>query len=216
MIDRAQIMNEMWLRLNKSPVNPGFYTVDKVRSVIQEATDFVSAEMMLADEGFAHKLGYLSPVAGQVSLAIPFDYAMILEVRYLVGNVYWPMSYNQQWGDVKWASGSGAVQMYPASYKLLDNTFYFNPPIGVGGLNYIEVEYAAYPRRFQLDSDVLPAQFDRAMYWFIVYKSCNLLAGQFQQTIDDWQQNENLWGQKMIMMINLRTRQSIPIRDFEG
>lgn len=216
MIDRAQIMNDIWQRLNKSPVNPGFYTPDKVRSVIQECVDFVSAEMMLADEGFAHKLGHLSPAANTVSIAIPFDYAMILEVRYLIGNIYRPMSYDQQWGDIKWASGSGAVQQYPARYKLIDNMFYFNPPIGVGGLKYLEIEYAAYPRRLQLDSDALPAQFDRAMYWFIVYKSCNVLAGLFQQTVDDWQTNENLWGQKMIMMINLRTRQSIPIKEFEG
>lgn len=216
MITRAAIKYDVWTRLNKSPANPGFYTSEKVNSTIQEAIDFLSAESMLADEGYTHKIETLDTVSGMVSLAIPFDMAMILEVRYLISNVFYPMSYDQQYGQLQWSSGSGVVQQYPGSYKLVDNNFYFNPPLGVGGPDYLQVEFMAYPRRFAKDSDVLPGQFDRAMYWFIVYKTCNLLAGQVQQSIDDWQQNENLWYQKALMMISMRTRQTIPIRDFDG
>lgn len=218
MITRAQIKYEIWLRLNKLPSNPGFYTDAKLNSVVQEATDYVATEQHLADEGFSHKIGYLNTISGQVSLVIPFDYAMILEVSYLVGSLYIPMAYDQTWGDVKWAAASSGQQTYPSRYKLVDNMFYFTPPIGIGAVNAIQLEYMAYPRRMQLDSDVLGAQMDRAMFWFIVYKSCNLLAGQLasQDIKAEWGSNEAIWGSKMVQMVNMRTRQIIPIREFEG
>lgn len=216
MITRSQIKYEILTRLNKSAANPGFYTDAKMDSVIQEAVDFLTAESMLADEGFTHKLEQLTTTSGMVSLAIPFDMAMLLEVSYLVGDIYAPMTYDQQWGQAQWASSSGAVQQYPARYKLVDNMLYFNPPLGQGGQNYLQIEFMAYPRRMMKDSDVLPGQFDRCMFYYIIYRACNLLAGQVQQTVDDWQQNEALWYAKALQMINLRTRQVIPVRAFEG
>jgi hypothetical protein len=151
-----------------------------------------------------------------VSLAIPADVAMVIELRYLINNILVPMTYDQQFGQLQWATSSGVVQQYPGSYRIVDNNFYFNPPLGQGGPNNAQLEYMAYPRRFTKDADVLPQQFDRAMYWFTVYKSCNLLAGQVQQTVDDWQQNESLWYGKSLQMISMRTRQVIPVREFGG
>lgn len=214
MITRGQIMYEIWTRLNKTATTPGFYTEAKVRSVIQESVDFLAAEQILADEGYCHKLDYLSPAPGAVSLAIPGDVAQILELRYLIGNVYIPMQYDQKWQEAKWAGSSGVVQS-PDHYSIIDNNFFFEPPIGVGGLNYLQLEYMAYPRRFHKDSDVLPVQFDRAMFWFIVYNSCSLLDSQLSQTLN-WGGTAQAWYQKAINTINMRTRQSIPIRNFEG
>ncbi len=216
MITRAEIKYQIWTRLNKSPSNPGFYTENKINSVIQESIDFIAAEQMLADEGFCHKMELLNTVSGMTDLAIPNDVAMIIELRYLINDVFYPMAYDQQFGQLQWASGSGVVQQYPGSYRIVDNNFHFNPPLGVGGVGFAQLEFMAYPRRFTKDSDVLAGQFDRAMYWFIIYKSCNLLAGQVQQTVDDWQTNEGLWYGKAMQMINMRTRQVIPVRDFDG
>lgn len=216
MITRGDIEYEIYTRLQKSPAVPGFYTKAKVDSAVQESVDFVAAEQMLADEGFCHKLIPLNTVSGMVSLAVPQDVAMIIELRYLINNVYYPMTYDQQFGQLQWASSSGVVQQYPGSYRIIDNNFFFNPPLGVGGPGFAQLECMSYPRRFGKDGDMLPAQFDRAMFWFIVYRSCNILAGQVQQTIDDWQQNEQLWYGKTMQMINMRTRQVIPIREYDG
>lgn len=216
MITRGAIKFDIWTRLNKSAANPGFYTEQKVDSVIQEALDFLAAEQMLADEGFCHKLELLNTTSGMVTLAIPADVAMIIELRYLISNVFYPMAYDQQFGQLQWASSSGVVQQYPGSFKIIDNNFYFNPPLGVGGPGQLQLEFMAYPRRFTKDSDVLAAQFDRAMYWFTVYRSCNLLAGQVQQTIDDWQNWDAVWYGKALQMITMRTRQVIPVKEFDG
>jgi hypothetical protein len=214
MITRGQIMNEIWTRLSKTAATPGFYTALKVQSVIQESVDFLAAEQILADEGYCHKLDYLAPAPGATAIAIPADVAQVLELRYLVGNVYIPMKYDQAWQEARWAGSSGVVQS-PDHYSIVDNNFYFSPPIGVGGLNYLQLEYMAYPRRFRLDSDVLPTQFDRAMFWFIVYNSCSLLDTQVSQSLN-WDKTAQMWYQKAINTINMRTRQSIPIKNFEG
>lgn len=214
-ITRASIKYEIWTRLNKTPDNPGFYTDAKLTSTIQESMDFIAAEQMLADEGFRHKLSYLSPAPGAAAIAIPADASQILELRYLVGNIYIPMTYDQSWQEARWAGSSGVVQS-PDKYSIIDNNFYFSPPIGVGGKDYLQLEYLAYPRRLRTDADTIPTEFDRAMYWFLVYNSCDLLSSQVQQSIDDWQRLANNWYQKAVQIINMRTRQSIPIKNFEG
>lgn len=213
-ITRAKVKYEIWTRLNKTPSTPGFYTDAKLTSAIEESMDFVATEQMLADEGWRHKLDYLSPAPGAVSIAIPADASQILELRYLVGNVYVPMTYNQAWQEARWAGSSGVVQS-PDSYSIMDNNFYFSPPIGVGGLNYLQLEFLAYPRRIREDSEALPNEFDRATFWFLVYQSCSILDTQLTQTVN-WSDLANTWYNRIVAMINMRTRQSIPIRNFEG
>lgn len=214
-ITRAEIKYEIWTRLNKTATSPGFYTSDKLDAVIRECLDYITTEMMLADEGWVHKIDYFDTVANQVTVPVPPHMSMISEVRYLVGNIYTPLQYDQQWGEAQWSGASGVVQ-FPSRYKIVDNMLYFNPALGVGGPQYLQVEYMAYPPKMRKDSDVVPSQFDRTMFWYTIYRSCNLLAGQVQQTQDDWVQHEAMWGQRMRDLIGMRTRQAIPIRDFDG
>lgn len=215
MITRAQITYEIWQRLNKTPQTPGFFTQDKVNTIIQEGLDFLGSEQMLADEGFNKQLEYLPAAAGAVSINIPFDMAMLCEVSYLVGDIYMPLTYDSDFGKPQWA-GSSTVQPYPCTYKIINNNLYFNPPIGVGGPKVLQIQFNAYPPRLTKDSSVIPAQFDRAMLWYLVYSSCNSLSGLMQQTVDDWQRQEAKWYQKAIQMIGMRTRQVIAIQDFTG
>lgn len=214
-ITRGELKYQIWLRLNKSATTKGFYTDEKVNSVIQECLDYINTEQFLADEGFTHKLDHLDVEANQVTIPIRPHWAMILEVRYLIGTTYVPLTYDQQWGAAQSSPTSGVVQS-PASYKIVDNMFYFNPAIGVGGTNYLQVEYMAYPPKVKKDSDYLPTQFDRCMYWFTIYHSCELLAGQVKSSVEDWPQQTQKWYQKLIDLIGMRTRQAVPIVEFTG
>lgn len=214
MITRSQIKYEIWTRLNKTAATKGFYADAKVNSVVQESIDFVATEMFLADEGWNHKMVLMDTVTNQVAVPVPPDMAMIAEVRYLVGSCYIPLQYDQQFGEAQWGSTAGVVQ-FPSKWRLVDNNIYFNPALSIGGKGYLQVEYNSYPRRLQKDSDFLESQFDRSMFWWIVYHSCVVLTASVKMSTD-WPAQESLWYNKMVAIIGMRNRQVIPIRDFDG
>lgn len=214
-VTRGQIKNDIYLRLNKSATTRGFYTDDKANSVVQESLDYLTTEMMLEDEGFVHKLDYVTVPANCVTVPMRAHWAMINEVRYLNGNTYAPLGYDQKFGAATWSEASGVVQS-PSTYSIIDNMFYFTPAIGVGGTDYLQVEYMAYPPAIRKDGDVLGAQFDRCMYWFTVYHSCVLLTGQVQQSGTDWPTQRDVWYARAKDLISMRTRECVPIRDFAG
>ncbi len=215
MFDRAMVKFEIYQRLNKSPVTPGFYTADKVNSAVQEAIDLVAAEMFEADEGFLKKIDFVDIAANAVTIPIPSHMAMIEEVRYLVGNVYVPLMYDSQWQVPQWSITSGATQL-PASYKVVDNKFYFSPALGVGGTDYLQIEYQCYPSILRSDSQKLDPQFDRTMIYYIIYRAASILASAMGQTNKSWQYEEALWRQKMVNIVAKRNSGTSYIKDFSG
>jgi hypothetical protein len=212
---RGQIKYEVLTRLNKTSVTQGFYTDEKLNTALQEAMDYVATEMFLADEGWMHKIDYVTTVANQVTVPIAPHWNMLAELRYLVGTIYTPIMYDQQYGEAQWAGNSGVIQ-YPYRYKIVDNQIYFQPPLGVGGTQFLQVEYFSYPKILQNDADTLDSQFDRCMYWFLVYDMVKSLQGGLNQTADDSDRKVTQWYTRLKDMIGMRTRQSIPIRDFDG
>lgn len=214
-ITRAQLKSDIYEKLMKAPGARGFYTDTKANSAIQEAMDYVATEMFLADEGWNHKIDYLDTVANVVKVDLLPHMSMVMEVRYLIGNTYMPLLYDQDYGNTQWSDNSGLVQ-FPARYRIIDNALYFNPAIGVGGANYLMIEYVAYPKKFLNDTDFMDSQFDRAMYWFMVYKTCSVLVSNVQQFNRPWAQEEQQWYQKALDIIVKRNQTSTPIGDFEG
>lgn len=215
MITRGQIKFEIWEKLNKSAQTKGFYTDSKVNLAIQESIDYVASMMFLHDEGWLHKIDYLDTQSNQLAIPIPQHIAMIAELRYLVGNVYLPLMYDQDYGNAQWSGASGATQ-FPSRYRIVDNQIYFNPALGVGGSKFLQVEYMAYPKRLQQDSDFLESQFDRSMYYYIIYRSCSILASNIAQFAKPWKEEEAQWYNNMASIITTRNQQSTPIKDFEG
>lgn len=215
MFDRASLKYEIYQRLNKSPATPGFFTSEKVNSAIQEAIDFVAAEMFEADEGFLKKIDFLDVTANAVTIPVPPHMAIIEEVRYLVGNVYISLEYDTQWQVPQWSVTSGATQL-PSTYKIVDNRFYFNPALGVGGTNYLQVEYQCYPSILRSDSQKIDPQFDRSMLYFCIYRACSILASAMGQNVKSWGVEEALWREKMINIVSKRNAQSTPIAEFCG
>ncbi len=215
MFDRAALKYEIYQRLMKSPVTPGFFTAPKVNSAIQEAIDYVSAEMFEADNGFLKKIEYIDVEANALTIPVPPHMAMIEEVRYQVGNVYVPLSYDSQWQVPQWSVNSGATQL-PATYRIVDNKFYFAPALGVGGVNYLQVEYQGYPSVLRTDAQKIDSQFDRSMLYFIIYRSCSILASAIGQNVKAWEKEEALWHQKMINIVYKRNNGTTTIKDFAG
>lgn len=215
MITRAEVKYEVWQKLNKSATTKGFYTEEKVNSAVQECLDYIATHMMIADDGWNHKIDYLDTQANQISVDIPPHMAMLLEVRYLVGNIYQPLMYEQNFGNSEWSGPSGVIQ-YPSRFRMVDNALYFNPALGSGGAKYLQIEYVAYPRRLQTDADFLESQFDRSMFWYTVYRSCSILAGNVGQFEKPWREEEAQWFNAMQQIIVARNRQSTAIKDFTG
>ncbi len=215
MFNRAMLSYQVLQRLNKSPVTPGFYTEEKVNGAIQEAIDYVGTKMMLADQGFLKKIDYLDVAANQITIAIPPHMDMIEEVRYLVGSVYIPLAYDSQWKVPQWSVQSGATNL-PGSYRIVDNKFYFNPPLGVGGTDYLQVEYQSYPSIMRNDAQQLDPQFDRAMIYYITYRACSILASSLGQNTKSWVEEEGLWLAAMQQIVQNRNKQPTPLKDFAG
>lgn len=215
MFDRAAVKFEIYTRLNKTPTTRGFYSDEKANSAVQESLDFLSTEMMLADEGFAKKLDHFDTTANMVSFELPPNMAMICAVRFLVGNVYAPLCYDSEFDNSQWSSVSGIIQ-FPSRYRLVDNRLYFNPAIGVGGTSYLQIEYMTYMKIMRQDSDKFEQEVDRAMIWFIVYNSMSIMASTMGQFSKPWADSASMWYQKALLIINKRVQQFTAIQDFEG
>lgn len=196
-------------------MTPGFYTEEKVNGALQEALDYVATKLMMADNGFMKKLDYLDVSANQITIQIPPHMDMIEEVRYLVGSVYIPLQYDSQWKVPQWSVASGATNL-PGSYRIVDNKFYFNPPLGVGGTAYLQVEYQSYPSIMRNSSQQIDPQFDRAMIYYITYRACSILSSAMGQNVKTWVVEEALWLAAMQQIIQNRNKQPQPIKDFAG
>ncbi len=215
MYTRSDISYQVYQRLNKSPLTPGFYTEEKVVGAIQEALDYVATKLMAADQGFLKKIDYLDVQANQITIPVPPHMDMIEEVRYLVGSVYIPLAYDSQWKVPQWSVQSGATNL-PGSYRLVDNKFYFNPPLGVGGTDYLQVEYQSYPSILRAPGQYIDPQFDRAMVYYITYRACSVLASSLGQNDKSWVVEEKLWLDAMQKILQNRNKQPQPIKDFCG
>jgi hypothetical protein len=214
MMTRGELKGKILRVLNRSGATVGFYTDDKVNDAIEECLDYVAAEMFLADEGWQTKLQTMTIAAGQISLDIPMHMAMIKEVRFTAGGLeYVPLTYNDGSGMTSAVEGSGATQ-FSGCYRIIDNAFYFDPPLGSAGT--LQVEYMAFPSRLQDDGDFIEGQFGPAMTHFIKYRAASQLAASFGKANPDWARFEGDWYEKMLLIVNKRNMQTTTIREFEG
>lgn len=214
-ITRGALKGKILRLLMKTATQKGFYTDDRINDSIDEAMDFVATEFFIAGQGWSTKIMYFDTEDGQVSIDIPVSHAMIREMRYLIGTVYQPMGYDAADGAQQFSSDSGTRQ-FAFTYRIVDNAYYFNPPLAEGGTKFLQVEYNDYPKRMLDDTDFMESQFDNAMQHFIKYRSASILAAALERTIIPWADLESSWYRKMQAIIARRNMQSKPIREFQG
>lgn len=215
MFSRGAVKYEIYQRLNKDPATRGFYSDSKCESAINESIDFIGTEMLLADEGFLKKVDIFDTDANMVSFALPPNCTMVSQVLFLIGNVYVPMAYDSQFDQAQWSQVSGAVQ-FPSRYRIVENRLYFNPPIGVGGSQVLQIEYLTMPNVIRNDTQKLEPMFDRYCIWFMVYNAMSIMAESMSKYQKPWEQRGQSWYERMVTLLNKRNLQSTNIQDFEG
>ena len=213
MLSRGELRGRVLRYLNKTPSHPGFYNEQKVNDAIQEALNFISVEMFLASEGWLTAYAYFDTVAGQTSVDLTGNIAMIREVRYKVSDVWYSIPYDDQESDFS-GIGTGIQQPFASRYRLLGRQIVFDPPVAEGGTRYLQVEYVAYPTVLLDDNEIIDPQFDAACCEYLKYRVCSILSASIEKEFLPWAKQEQDWYDKMQAVITRRTLASVPIREF--
>jgi hypothetical protein len=214
-MSRGELKGKIYRLLMKTPQYTGPYTPETLDDAIQEAIDFVAAEMFIANEGWQTKIMTFDTVEGQIKVDLPEGFAMINEVRYLYGDLYIPMVYDDANKQAQYANSSGARQ-WAYAYRIIDNALYFNPPMAQGGTANLQVEYMGYPKRLQSDTDFVESHFDFSMQHFIKYRAASVMAASIEKFDVPWGKIEADWYQKMRDIVVKRNLQATTIIEFAG
>jgi hypothetical protein len=217
-IARGELAGRILRLLNKSSKVPGVFTPEKIFDAIQEALDAVAMEMFIADQGWLTKMKYIDTVPNQVTVPIGPDMSMIKEVRYLFGDTYYVMTYDDGSGQSMINPQAGAATQMGSRYKIVDNQFYFNPLLAEGGPRYLQVEYMSFPKVASDDGEDLEPQFNNCMDHFMKYRAATILAVGFGKAAgnNEWTALEQFWYGKLLAMVNKRNLQPTTIREFCG
>ncbi len=214
-VTRAEITGRVLRLLMKTADYPGFYTPQLLNDAFDEALDFVASDMFMADEGWLARMLYIDTQSNQIKVDLPISASMIREVRYQFGNIYVPMMYDSDDGANQSVASSGVTQ-WAYKYRILDNALYFNPPLAEGGSKFLQLEYMAWPKRLQNDTDYLDPQIDNGMQHFMKYKIASICAASIENAQRPWADMEAMWYGKMRDIIVRRNLQAQPIADFLG
>jgi hypothetical protein len=198
---RAKVRN----LLNRLDSYTGFYTDAKTDDALNESLDYVSARMMQEGEGWQQVVGFLSTTSGVASYALPSACSIITAVRYLYGDMYVPLIYDDQ-SSTSQTSSTSQLSQYPSTFRIVGNSIYFNPVPASVGTNYLQLEYTAYPAELVSGSDTLGLEFDRALARYVVYRAAGILLAQTGKAQPDWALYEQQWYSMMETIISKRTR----------
>lgn len=218
MISRGELKGKIWRYLGKTATQPGFYTSEKVDEAIEEGLNYIAVEMFKAGEGWLTSYQYYDTVAGQAAVPLDGSVGLIRQARYMnVNGVYSPLTYfdNADSGSSPSSTGDNGVTQWANTYRLLGNRLVFDPPLGEGGTNYLQLEVVSYPKRLQNDSQFIDSQFDVCALEFLKYKACSILAGSIEKTIITWADLEMKWEEKLLTVLNRRVMSSVRIKEFE-
>lgn len=215
MITKGQIKAKVLRLLNRSAKYKGAYTDEKLDDAIEDCMDYISTIQALANEGWNTRFKMFTTVDSQYSVEIPPDWMLINQVRYKVGDSYIPLVYDQNRMGSQSAGDSGNTQ-FPSRYSVKDNQIFFNPPLGEGGTDFLQVEYAYYPSVVKNDLDTIGVQFDKAMQHFIKFRAASYLAATVSKPIKEWSGMENQWYNQIVSIVHRRNNVQQTIREFDG
>ncbi len=204
-------------KLSKTPKARGFFTPDRIRQYVQEGLDSLATEMFLGGNGFSNKIRYIDTLPNQVAVPIPRDVCYINQVRYLVGNVYEPCPYDEGREKPMWDNTQAGSQLYPYTYRIVDNCFYFNPPVIQGGSKFLMLETTVWPKMPQNPSDYFDVMINPAFKnWMTYYIVIGAMSDFGQNAANsDWSSQMSYWYDKMKEIIQRRNNQAQRIGDFE-
>ena len=211
-ISLGQVKFEVLTIINKTAANKGFYTDEKMEAGVRDGMAMIGTEMFLGGQGWQDKVREIAVAAGQISVDIPKDITFINQLRYGFGDAFYPMTYNNQQGNVQWAPGTG-VNQNPPNYRILNNAIWWNPALS--DATTLQIEYTTYMREAQSDADVLPPNMDISMLRFLIYHVCSFCVASVGKADPEWGRWETYWYQQMRTIIVKRNNQMAYIKDFE-
>jgi hypothetical protein len=212
-VTRGEISSAVLRVLQKDAGYSGFYTPEKIADAIQDSVDHIAVEMMMAGEGWLRRIEYLDTQPGSNIVPIPPHIGVIDEVRYLIGNRYIPLTFDDATMSAQFGSDAGVAQ-FPSRYRIVDNNFYFNPVPAETGVGFLQLECACFPQRMVSDMTVLNPQFNVAMTHYIKWRSASMLANSVGKGVAEWKQYEIEWKSNMLSMVDKRNRTPVFIREF--
>lgn len=213
MISRGQLKGKIWRYLGKTATQPGFYTSEKLDEAIDEALASIAVEMFMSGEGWLTSFQYFDTEDGQIELDLSGNVGLIRQVRYLFGDSYVPLAYDDQ-ENRPTRVRSGTVQI-AHRYRLMGNKLIFDPPLASGGEKTLQLEIVSYPKRLGSDGEIIDSQFDVCALEFIKYKVCSILAGSIEKTQITWSALEADWATRLSHVLTRRVLSSTGIRLFD-
>lgn len=214
-ITRGQLKNQILVHLNLNAGYQGYFTDEKLDSLIQEAIDYVSVEMMMCGEGWLSNIKYFDTAPAVAVYELPKDIAVINAVRYLSGASYVPVVYDDQ-ADLPQMASSAGFTAFPSKYRILQNKIYFNPVPVFSGPKYLQIEYVAYPSEMMNDGQMIDPQFDRASLNFIKWFAICRAVGSRKDVNPDFLSNKNEWYDQMMKVVNKRIRTKTFVKEFQA
>lgn len=214
MISRGQLKGKIWRYLGKTATQPGFYTSEKLDEAIDEALASIAVEMFMAGEGWLTSFAYFDTTDGQSEVALTGNVGLIRQVRYMIGDTYVPLVYDDQENRPTRVRGTTVTQV-AFKYRLMGNKLVFDPPLATGGTKYLQLEIVSYPKRLQDDSELIDAQFDVCAQEYLKYKVCSILAGSIEKSQITWAALEADWQMRLSHVLARRVLSSTPIKMFE-
>lgn len=212
-ISLGQLKFDVLTLVNKSASLKGFYTDEKMELGARDGLAMIAVEMFIGGQGWQDKARNLTVEEGMVSVDLPADICFINQVRFLFGNVYYPMMYDNQRQNAQVEPGTG-VNFIPPTYRILNNAIWFNPALSQGGT--LQLEYTTYIRNMENDADVFPANLDISMYQFLFYHVASFCVASVGKADPEWQRWENYWYNQMRLVITKRNNQIAYIKEFDA
>jgi hypothetical protein len=212
-ITLGQMKQDVLTIVNKTAANKGFYTDDKMELGFRDGMAMVATRMFIGGQGWQARVKEMAVPANAVSVDIPKDVSFINNIRYLVGNVFYPMTYDTQQGAPQVQPGTG-VNVCPATYRILNDAIWFNPALSESST--LQFEYTTYMRTPQSDADAMPRQFDISMVQFLIYHCASFVVSSVGKASPEWGRWETHWYQEMLQVISKRNNQPTFIKDFDS
>jgi len=198
--------------LSKENSYQGFYSDDQIKFAVNDSLDYVYANMMFNGEGWLNTIANLDSVAGSNNVALPAGAVVIHQVRYLHGNVYVPLQYDDDFDRYQYTGTENTV--YPSTYRLVGDNIYFNPIPSAVGTGYVQLEYSAFPAELADPADQTSAQITRGLQRFVTYRASSICLTTTDRAQSPWKEYEIQWWQYLQDILSKRIRAPQPVKDF--
>lgn len=192
--------------LNKQSGYQGVFTQEKLNDAMNDAIDWVYANMMFNGQGWQKDIIYVTTTANTPSYVLNQDIVTIEAVRYKVGESYQVLKYDDQ-SDSNFAPSSQTTG-YPSSYRILGNSILFNPiPTNVG-TDFLQIEFSWFRPDLTGAGTSFNAQISKGLENYVKWRACSMLVSQIGEPDPNWRRYEDEWFSHMKQLVAQRVRQT--------